>query len=516
VSEPQQKLIFGDSFDVAPDLKRWNGQRSMIVQSKEFYGDTGAAVRATTTGSPRVLQERFAKAYPALYYRVRFKIVSLGSNSINLLRFRTSYNDAILGLYVSSAGRLGVRSDITGDSTTSATLVTKGTWHEAQIYLHLNGREGETEVWFDGNKIDDLSLDAWFGNEPIGRIDLGDSTGERSYDVVFDDVAIADAFVTSNATPGPLPGTLTILTFPKLPNIDIVLDGKEHFKTDDKGIALINVARWSSDLRKRITIPEATLPNGKHAKFARWTGWSGKPGGSVNALFDSYVPVTWSFHDLQKQPVDGALVSSITFKSSTGVKYVFKPKDFGKPQMLQSERVVPTQSGLEPRYLYYSVETAYVGGGNVVIRAKSRFVPSKTQDWKIELLFFSAKFRVRDALYGFPVGSTVNLIGPDGTKTVVKLDANHEAYLPKLPRGEYQVSVSGPGYSSFRPVTISRDQVADIELFSYIDMATIFGVLALIGFGLLYVGRPFLFSPRFWLRWSGITGVWRRVRRASL
>ena len=132
VSEPQQKLIFGDGFNVSPNLVRWNGQRGMVIQSKEFFGDTGAAVRATTTGSPRVLQERFAKAYPALYYRVRFKIVSLGSNSVNLLRFRTAYNDAIVGLYVSSAGRLGVRSDITGDSTTSATLVTKGEWHEAR------------------------------------------------------------------------------------------------------------------------------------------------------------------------------------------------------------------------------------------------------------------------------------------------------------------------------------------------------------------------------------------------
>ena len=162
---------------------------------------------------------------------------------------------------------------------------------------------------------------------------------------------------------------------------------------------------------------------------------------------------------------------------------------------------MPTQVGLVTKDLYYSVETAYVGGGNVVIRAKTRFWPTKSQDWAVELLFFSAKFRVRDALFGFPVGSTVNLIGPDGTKTVVKLDANHEAYLPKLPRGEYQVSVSGPGFSNYRPVTVSRDQVADLELFSYIDMATIFGVLALIGFGLLYLGRPFLFSPRFWLRW---------------
>ncbi|MFL5759801.1 MAG: hypothetical protein ACJ789_08680 [Thermomicrobiales bacterium] len=515
VDKPQQKLIFGDDFEAAAGLKRWHGQRSMTVQSQEVFGGSSAA-RATTTGAPRVLQERLDSEYPALYYRIRFKIVSLGSNSVNLLRFRSAYNDAILGLYVSAGDRLGLRSDITGDSTSSTTLVTEGEWHEAQIYLHVNGREGQVEVWFDGIRIDSLSSTGWFGNEPIGMIDLGDNTGERAYDVVFDDVAIADSFVFSNATPSPLPGVLIIQTNPKLPGIEIVLDGKEHYVTDAHGIAQLQVARWSSDLRLRITIPEAALPDGRRAKFARWTGWSGKPGGHVYALFDTYVPVTWTFHDLQNQPVDPALVSSITFKGSTGVKHVFKPQDYGKSQYLQSQRIVPTQSGLQPRDLYYSVETAYVGGGNVVIRAKTRFWPSKTQNWEIELLFFSARFRVRDALFGFPSGSTVNLIGPDGTKTVLKLDANHEAYLPKLPRGEYQVSVSGPGFSNSQPVTLSKDQVADLELFSYIDMATIAGVLALIGFGLLYVGRPFLLSPRFWLRWSRITSVWRRVRRASL
>jgi hypothetical protein len=515
VTEPAQKLIFGDDFEASPDLKRWNGQRGMTVQSKEKFGGEAAA-RATTNGAPRVMQERLSKVYPAVHYRIRFKIVSLGANSVNLMRFRNTYNDAILGLYVSAHNRLGIRSDITGDSSTSATLVTEGEWHEVQVYLHVNGREGEVEVWFDGNRIDDLSHTGWFGTLPVGRIDLGDNTGERSYDVVFDDVAVAESFIHSNATPDPFPGVLTIVTQPKLPGIEIVLDGKEHYVTDAKGIVQLQVARWSSDLRMRITVPEATLPDGKHAKLARWYKWSGKPDSSVYALFDIFVPVTWSFHDLQNQPVDPALVSSITFKGSTGVKKEFKPKDHGKPQLLQSQRVVPTQSGLLIKNLYYSVETAYVGGGNVVIRAKSKFWPTKSQDWKIELLFFSAKFSARDALFGFPIGSAINLVAPDGTMTKIQLDANKEVFLPKLPRGEYKVSVVGPGYSNLRPVAISRNQDAQIELFSYLDMAVVAGILSIIGFGLIYIGRPHLFSPRYWLRRSGITGVWHRVRRASL
>jgi hypothetical protein len=515
VIEPAQKLIFGDDFEASPDLKRWNGQRGMTVQSKEKFGGEAAA-RATTTGAPRVIQERLSKVYPAVHYRVRFKIVSLGANSVNLMRFRTTYNDAILGLYISAHDRLGIRSDITGDSSTSATLVTEGEWHEVQVSLHVNGREGEIEVWFDGNRIDDLSHSGWFGNLPIGRIDLGDSTGERTYDVVFDDVAVADSFIQSNATPDPFPGILEVQTEPKLPGIEIVLDGKEHYITNDEGVAQLQVSRWSSDLRMRITVPEATLPDGRHAKLARWFGWSGKPGSKVSALLDISVPVTWTFHDLQNQPVDPALVSSITFKSSTGVKHEFKPKDYGKPQLLQSQRVVPTQGGLVIKKLYYSVETAYVGGGNVVIRAKTRFWPAETQAWKIELLFFSAKFSARDALFGFPIGSAIKLVAPDGTMTKIQLDANKEVFLPKLPRGEYKVSVVGPGYSNLRPVAISRNQDAQIEMFSYLDMAVVAAILSIIGFGLIYIGRPHLFSPRYWLRRSGIAGAWHRVRRGSL
>jgi hypothetical protein len=539
--KPTQRLIFGDDFEATNDLRRWNGQRGMVIQDDDVFEGDYAAL-AVSTGDPKVAQQKFDQRYRDLYYRVRFKIISQGANSVNLLRFRTSYNDAIIGIFVSSAGRLGLRNDLSGGSTSSTTLVTHGDWHEVQVHLQVDGRNGELEVWLDGTSIDVLGREGWFGTEPIGRIDLGDNMGERSFKVVYDDVAVAETFVDSNATPDPLSGMLTVQTVPRMAGVVFEIEGN-RFTTDDKGIAVLEVVRWSSDLRARVEAPDVVLPcytgptledrpgwgDGAakqaassdpscriKAHFARWYGWSGDLNSSVYALMDTYVPVTWDFIDLEKNPVDPAFVSSITFKSSTGVKHEFKAADHGKVVWLHSGRVVPSQDGLQPKVLYYTVETAYVGGSNVVIRARDKFFPYKESHWDVTLLFYSATFRARDAFFGFSIGSTLNVVTPDGTVIKHDLDSNSEITLPKLPRGEYQVSVIGPGYSPLRPVAVSRDQDVEIQVFTYLDMAVVVSVLSAIGFGLIYLGRPFLFSPRFWWRYVRHSGPWQRLRRGSL
>jgi hypothetical protein len=541
LEDPAQQLIFGDDFETTDDLRRWNGQRGMTIQDDDAFGGDQAA-RALTTDNPRVVQQRFDRTYREVHYRIRFKILSQGSNSVNLLRFRTSYNDAIIGLFVSSEGRLGVRNDLIGDSTSSPTLVTPGEWHEIQVRLRIDGRDGAIEVWFDGERIDRLSRTGWFGLVQIGRIDLGDNMGERRFDVLFDDVAVAESFIGSNAIPDPISGTLTVQTVPRMEGVVFEFEGN-RFVSDSKGVATLKVIQWSSDLRSRIVVPDVDVPcytgatfddrptwNGLAAKqasytdpdcrvnarFSRWYGWSDDPGASVYALMDTWVPISWSFKDLSGQPVDPALVTSINFKSSTGIKLDFTADKHGAVVWVHSGRVVPSQDGLLPKVLYYTVETAYVGGSNVVIRARDKFFPHETRHWDVTLLFYSATFRARDAFFGFPIGSTVNIIAPDGTVIKQDLDSNSEITLPKLPRGEYQVSVIGPGYSPLRPVAVSKNQDVEIQVFTYLDMAVVFVVLSSIGFGLILLGRPFLLSPRYWRRYLRFSDAWQRVRRGSL
>ena len=81
----------------------------------------------------------------------------MSANTVYLLRLRTCGNGSILGLYVSSSGKLGYRNDVAGASRISATTVTLRTWHEVLVPLLINGTAGETELTCDGIRVDNLS-----------------------------------------------------------------------------------------------------------------------------------------------------------------------------------------------------------------------------------------------------------------------------------------------------------------------------------------------------------------------
>jgi hypothetical protein len=56
---------------------------------------------------------------------------------------------------------------------------------------------GLTDVWLDGTKITALSKTQNLGTGAIGRIQLGDNSGSRTYDVALDDIAVDTSFIGS-------------------------------------------------------------------------------------------------------------------------------------------------------------------------------------------------------------------------------------------------------------------------------------------------------------------------------
>jgi hypothetical protein len=105
------------------------------------------------------------------------------------MKFRTGTGSWLLGVYLSSTGKLAYRNDVAGVSTSSTTTVSTGTWHSLQVHVVINGANGQTETWLDGVKINALSKTESLGTTPIGRIQLGENSTGRSYDVAFDTVA---------------------------------------------------------------------------------------------------------------------------------------------------------------------------------------------------------------------------------------------------------------------------------------------------------------------------------------
>jgi hypothetical protein len=86
------------------------------------------------------------------------------------MKFRTGTNASILGVYVSSTGKLGNRNEVAGISSNSTTQMATGVWHELQVRVRINGSTGETETWLDGVRIDALSKTESLGNSTIGRL----------------------------------------------------------------------------------------------------------------------------------------------------------------------------------------------------------------------------------------------------------------------------------------------------------------------------------------------------------
>jgi large repetitive protein len=169
-----------------------------VTQQQEVYAGSWAA-RGTSTGAATWAYRQLDSTYTQLYYRIRFKVISQAASSnstVYLLKFRTPTGVSILGLYRSPTGSLGYRNDIAGVATASTTTVATGIWHEVQVRVLINGSSSETETWLDGVRIAALSKTENFGTAAgVGRIQIGENSTGRVYDVAFDDVAANTGFI---------------------------------------------------------------------------------------------------------------------------------------------------------------------------------------------------------------------------------------------------------------------------------------------------------------------------------
>jgi len=156
---------------------------------------------------------------------------------------------------------------------------------------------------------------------------------------------------------------------------------------------------------------------------------------------------------------------------------------------LPGTRVVAFDAKLVAKPIEYSVEAAYIDGMNVVNRAQQRFAPARRRTLPISMLFYSARFTVKDALFGFPIGKSVRVMYPNGGVRKVPLERG-QGTIRRLPRGNYDVNVAALGYSFTRPVAVSRESEVELSVISYLDLIVVAGTLLAIAVGLLCWGRP--------------------------
>ena len=285
------------------------------------------------------------------------------------------------------------------------------------------------------------------------------------------------------AAPSQTTEPVTIATVPAVEAFPVTVDGVTAL-TDAAGKAHFRAAPVGKALSDHLELTETTLLiAGRQVKV------------SADRLYPSAVEprlaldlaylVGFRFSARGDSQGEEPQVETIAVKSATGMVAELPAREGG---WLQGSRVVATREGPLVQKIAWRVQRVEIAGSNVVNTSQQRFLPALQQTVDVHLLFFALNLQVHDAMFGFPHRGAVELVYPDGQSRSVALPADGKLVLPDLPRGDYTLTIMGAGPKMPRPVAVSRDQDVELSFYSWLDVATVLGVLLALAVGLAWWG----------------------------
>jgi hypothetical protein len=283
--------------------------------------------------------------------------------------------------------------------------------------------------------------------------------------------------------------TYSIVTAPPLEGIEIELDGTVE-TTGPDGTAAFEVpevgGRADPDVADRVVIRtrRLALDDKTRANFSLERPRTK----SLAIQYTIEYLVSFRYRDSSGVRMAPSAVDEVLLKSSVGEERVIEP---GVPVWLLGTRAAPAPGGLfDIKPVFWTIQDVTVDGLSVANRSQTKFYPEETNVVEVPLLFFSARFEVADAFFGFPLGDTIELTSPSGTSTIHELDADGVMSLDQLARGEYTVLVRGPGLELPRPVAVSRNQTVSLKLYSWLDLGIVAAVMV------IFLAVPVLYGLR--------------------
>jgi hypothetical protein len=401
--------------------------------------------------------------------------------------------------FVSAASAKGTATVGTTLTFEPLTPVTVG--NPTVVLLKLISSKGEpvvnqrVELFVDGERVrrartDDSGFAAIRVTRDVaGTYDLSATFNGSKLPSLGSSKATAELVVT--------PALVEVFVTPPLPDIRFRLDGR-IFASDDYGVARLQVRKagtYEIDI-----LPLEVKDEDIRMQFGRWGDDEfqltrqieiplRKP---LEVGFEVSYQVSQKFVDLSNQPVDSSRITSVTYKGSNGATFTFE--DTGA-HWLPAGRVIRLNNGLQETRILYSVMSIVIDGANVVSQAQQRFYVDPSDEWTIQVLLYSARFTARDALFGFPIGTGIEMEYPDGDVQSYTFDPQEGHTIDGLARGIYRVTVTGAqGYAPPTPIALSRNQDVDLLVFSYVDMGVLASVGLILSVGLLLFGRPYIFT----------------------
>lgn len=290
---------------------------------------------------------------------------------------------------------------------------------------------------------------------------------------------------------------LTVATIPPVPGMQFSIDGR-IFVADARGIATTIVTKAQreavrADRATHLTVVNPAFESAPGVR-ARFTGWSGSgqyrngvvPEEYERATFDIDYLTSFTFATVGGVPIAGRSLTSMQLMSSLGDRIQMQP---AASRWLQGTRTATGARGLQSRAVSYRVQSVRTAGVNAVNRGQQQFFPSRTQRVGVHLLFFDVTFSARDALFGSKTGSSIRLQYPDGHATTYALGKRASVTVRQLPRGTYHATVEGAGPKMTQKVAVSKDQKAEFDTVTWLDLALGLALVLLLAIGLFVLRR---------------------------
>ncbi|HXR42485.1 MAG TPA: endo-1,3-alpha-glucanase family glycosylhydrolase [Acidothermaceae bacterium] len=312
------------------------------------------------------------------------------------------------------------------------------------------------------------------------------------------------------------PGTVVFQTVPPTPGVEATADNHVAY-ADAAGVIRLPVDNFKG-VRDRIKVPDRQVSANERVHFDHFLGDpdTGYDGHAIQLGLDITRQISWTFTDLQDSPVSPERVTSMKIRSGTGEVITLTGAQLSQPLWVNAGRVKQNLGALRFQDMYWVVDSVQVEGAETVNRAQQKFFPMQKQSWPVQLMFYTIRVRATDFLFGNAAGTGVSIKWPDGSDHYFAFAGDDtSALVASVPRGSYDMKVTGLPMSFVRPAQISRDQTVTIRVATTRDFVAAGSAVVFIALALLAVGRRHTLRRLFAWLWRLLARLARLASRLA-
>lgn len=289
-------------------------------------------------------------------------------------------------------------------------------------------------------------------------------------------------------------GLLAISTVPRTPGVLVNIDGHE-MASDEEGCLVVPLPRGVYSL----SVPDVyQSDDSTRIVFGRWNDtWDiernvriGSGATEMQLGVKIQHPVQIDFFDASLDPLDLSRIESATLVNSFGETFPLSEKSFEADEAisfddvwLSANRLRRVSSGLLSDNNIYVFRDVFVDGENVVQSSEIDYIPAITRrcpelsaampqrcaSWRVRLLLFPFEVALRSFIFQQPVEANVEvyvLNAGEGELPVLtsETDETGTVVWSQVPRGDYEIRVSGGGISTTTPTIVTGPKVEQITV----------------------------------------------------